>query len=816
MKRKIFAALFSVLILFSYGTYAQITLQGFYWNYENTNYINGWSNYLADLAPRLRNEARIDAIWIPPSYKNDGPHSTGYSPFDHYDLGDKFQKNNLVTRMGDKDQLLRLIAVMHANGIDVVQDVVLNHASFAGSATGAGGDDPIYTATFGGSVGDAYKNFRYVSSATPSIDETDPQEYYARSGRWPKNAENFHANSHHPFVDNGFWTEDGWGPDFCYGTTDHPDGLNGDNGYGQSSNAISFDPIQNNGYNFQQAREWLLWYTKQTDVDGYRWDAVKHFAPFVMGRISSELSTNNGDWSFFGDFINVGEFFDGNPALLDGFTNDANAAAGADLVGTFDFSLREGFLNMIHQGGAFDIGSLPGLQQNQRSRTATWVENHDTFRPSAFDPVTGDYAEWDPATNSAFEHIHPDDVRKPAAYAISFAMDAGSHNVFFEDLVVMNDLNRNNHLPSTVPFRNYLVNLIWCYQNLNFKDGNYDVKHAAPDNLIIERVGRAIIAATDSWDVAQSHQINVPAFANQTLHDYSGAYGDVQVDGFGNVTIQTPPCNGSVNGVRGYSIWGPVDMMGAPIPGDFNPAPSPTLQEFELADDLGDSHVNSLRQSGALYRGSLRYAGRIYAEAGNNITMNLYKENDEQFLTRLQLRRNGTIVAVQSDKGNSQLVYNPTESGYYEIFVKRSNLSRHEISDVGFKAWVKVNYMAPTEIDPADLLAPPPEFIDDTEDPMTMVKNVIAYPNPYSGTDPIRISVELNVSDVQMSLVLYDKNGNKLATLADGVFEEGLHSFTYQPKRGDSMIVCKLEASGYVNGYNNDKETYTYTLIPKN
>ena len=36
----------------------------------------------------------------------------GYSPFDHYDLGDKYQKGFLKTKMGDKDQLLRMVAVL--------------------------------------------------------------------------------------------------------------------------------------------------------------------------------------------------------------------------------------------------------------------------------------------------------------------------------------------------------------------------------------------------------------------------------------------------------------------------------------------------------------------------------------------------------------------------------------------------------------------------------------------------------------------------------------------------------------------------------
>ena len=46
-----------------------------------------------------------------------------------------------------------MVAVMHANGIDVVQDVVLNHVTGAGSVDGSGGDDPA-------AWNDKFENFR--------------------------------------------------------------------------------------------------------------------------------------------------------------------------------------------------------------------------------------------------------------------------------------------------------------------------------------------------------------------------------------------------------------------------------------------------------------------------------------------------------------------------------------------------------------------------------------------------------------------------------------------------------------------------------
>ena len=84
-----------------------------------------------------------------------------------------------------------MVAVFKANGIDVVQDIVLNHVTGAGSVTGNGGRDPL--ALDDGST-DKYKNFRYVSYKTPALNST-AGNYTSREGRFPKNWPNFYPNN---------------------------------------------------------------------------------------------------------------------------------------------------------------------------------------------------------------------------------------------------------------------------------------------------------------------------------------------------------------------------------------------------------------------------------------------------------------------------------------------------------------------------------------------------------------------------------------------------------------------------------------------
>ena len=95
------------------------------------------------------------------------------------------------TRSGTKDELLRMIAVMHANGIEVIQDVVLNHTTGAGNRGGGGGRDyTVASMPYNDNVSNYYKNFRYNCYATPFLD-TSAADYFTRKGRWSKNIHEF-------------------------------------------------------------------------------------------------------------------------------------------------------------------------------------------------------------------------------------------------------------------------------------------------------------------------------------------------------------------------------------------------------------------------------------------------------------------------------------------------------------------------------------------------------------------------------------------------------------------------------------------------
>ena len=657
------------------STNRQVVLQGFWWDYWNANYPNGWSNYLAELAPRLK-DLGIDAVWIPPTIKNTGTNSVGYAPFDHYDLGDKYQKNGVKTRMGDKDELLRMVAVLKANGIEVIQDIVLNHITGAGSASGGGGGQDV-SALDDGST-NKYKNFRYSCFATSAINET-ATNYLGRAGRFSKNWQNFYPNNSNVCCTNDI-NSPFWGPDISYES----------NAFGLSGNA-SYNPSQSTDYMRSGMRNWLIWYKKQVGWDGVRIDAVKHFPSYATEDFLWNLQNNalwaNGTNNMFA----VGEYV-GNMTELDNWANAVQNRAG-----TFDFSLRFALQDVITQNGNYNLGSVPSAQQTNRQRTVPFVNNHDTYRPTL--NTVGNITGWN-AGSQIGTQIEVVDPRASIVHAIALAVD-GAPEIFFEDLFNIGyNANRFNHQPSdTVALTTHsdIENLLWCHQNLHFKEGAYLIRLQAQDALVMERSGKALIAVNDHFTIWQNVTAMQTSFADGTiLKDYSGAHGNAQitVSNGGKVDFNIPPCDGTApEGRKGYCIWAPIGQST-----NYNRPAQYTTQEWEMDDDLGDSGVASLQQGGKLPTNSrtCRVVGRVFCDTASTVTINLYPTQATLPITLELLDANCEIIDTISAAGNLIFTYSVTQVGWYTVRIRNTSDNQ-----AGQKCWVKMNYRAPQTVNTA-------------------------------------------------------------------------------------------------------------------
>lgn len=729
----------------------QAILQGFFWDFStpdshHEDYYLQWANYLADLSPRLA-AIGLDGVWIPSTCKEQIP-GNGYTPFDHYDLGDKYQKGYLRTAMGTKDELLRMVAVMHANGLQVIQDVVLNHMDGAGSQYGHGAIDPE-------ALDVQQKNFRYACWATPANNE-DAIPYLSREGRFPKNWQNFNPNPAQPDNTGDLYSHL-WGPDISY--------VSG--AYGLSSNA-EYNPNQTSEYMLNGMRDWMVWHKKQIGYDGYRVDAVKHFPTSVTADFFGTVQ-ENADWaSGTATMFAVGEFV----GWKDGM--DPWITANGGRVGTFDFALRLELVELAQQFGTnYDIRTAVGAQQDVNvlefevdgqpvwvHRSSPLINNHDTFRPNLDDD--GNYESFkEPGDDFGpiYPTIDPRNGRLSQLYAIAFALD-GSPVVFFEDLFdIGTNSNRFTHNPADpeeLPMRADIANIIECHKRLDFKNGILSIKweQATEDHIVIERMGKALIGVNDAWDDWQAQWVPTSFASGTELIDYSGASSDVLiVNEHGWVEVKTPPAGGVgvPNERKGYAIWAPA---GATL----NMPARATTQEWEMADDLGDSHSNSLQQGGALQPNSLDYqtTGKIFAAEGEQVEFTVYTENADEYVRIAFFDENGTQIHTQQGKGILSGSFSVNYQDWTTIKV-RNGSSQNQ----GQRVWVKMTYQGPID---RTVIPPLAVGMDDLKSPENLV-----FPNPIRMGEELQLNAPLNaVTDIfdTRGRWMMQVKGNRLPALS--------------------------------------------------
>jgi alpha-amylase len=114
-----------------------------------------------------------------------------------------------------------------------------------------------------------------------------------------------------------------------------------------------------------------------------------------------------------------------------------------------------------------------------------------------------------------------------------------------------------------------------------------------------------------------------------------------------------------------------------------------------MADDLGDSHANSLRQGGALPAGSAapRTAGRIHASLARAVSVNVFQEAGGQPVRCWIEDASGAALAVVTNTSTLALNHTPDESGW--LTLKVANAAATNASQ---RVWVKAAYSAPRDL----------------------------------------------------------------------------------------------------------------------
>lgn len=328
-----------------------LMMQYFEWYLDDDGQL--W-NRLKEDAKHLK-ELGITAVWTPPAYKATGTNDTGYGVYDLYDLGEFDQKGAVRTKYGTKEEYLAAIEALHAEGLAVYADVVLNHK--------AGADETE----------------RFLAY---EVDPDNRQEKQSKSyeiegwtkftfpGRGDKYSD-FKWSWEH-FTGTDFNNENGKEAiymikGFQKGWTENE---SVDSEYGNYDYLMYADIDYGHPAVVEEVKKWADWYIKETGVDGFRLDAIKHINDHFVQEFVETIRAQHGD-----DFYVVGEYWKYRYGTIKEYLEATDFS-----LDLFDVPLHQNFHVASQQGKDYDLRELfkETLVAKNPTHAVTFVDNHDS------------------------------------------------------------------------------------------------------------------------------------------------------------------------------------------------------------------------------------------------------------------------------------------------------------------------------------------------------------------------------------------------------------------------------------------------------
>jgi alpha-amylase len=364
-------------------------LQFFEWYYPTDGSL--WNHFKGDAA-RLK-KIGIDTVWLPPAHKGmSGKNSSGYDPYDRYDLGEFDQKGTIPTKYGTKQELIDAVTAGKQAGLKVYADIVFNHM---------GGADEKEVVTV-----------RKVNPDNRNEFISDPYEIEAytkftfpgRQGKYSEFIWDFHcfAGIDYDARNNEtaiFSIQNEYGGDWEKVASAE----NGNYDY------LMLDDIDfRNPYVREELKRWGKWYYETIGINGFRLDAIKHMDPLFFNEWLDYLRAELGH-----EFFTVGEYW--APYDLQAMLNYIDITGGR--MSLFDAPLQANFHKASNEGNQYNLCAIfdNTLVKTNPTFAVTLVENHDTQPLQSLEqPVQSWF--------------------RPLAYALILLREAGYPCLFYTDI----------------------------------------------------------------------------------------------------------------------------------------------------------------------------------------------------------------------------------------------------------------------------------------------------------------------------------------------------------------------------------------------
>jgi len=326
-----------------------IMMQYFEWYMDTQNDL--WKRLEKD-ADHLK-KMGITAVWIPPCFKATSGFDPGYGVYYLYDLGEFDQMGGIPTKYGTKDELLSCIKTLQKEGLQVYADVVLNHKA----------------------NGDGEETFEVVemdpSDRTKPISEPYKIKAWTKftfPGRGDKYSKFKWSWIH--FTGTDFNSENGKRAVYMI------QGINKGWNQGVTYENGNFDYLMFNDIDYKhpdvvkEIRDWARWFIKETGVDGFRFDAVKHINDFFIRDLIKMI---RGEFSE--DFYFVGEYWNQDSNECNDYLSRVDY-----LMDLFDVRLHFNMHVASKSGGYYDMRKIfdGTLVVQHPELSVTFSDNHDS------------------------------------------------------------------------------------------------------------------------------------------------------------------------------------------------------------------------------------------------------------------------------------------------------------------------------------------------------------------------------------------------------------------------------------------------------
>ncbi len=292
------------------------------------------------------------AVWLPPAYKGcGGSEDVGYGVYDLYDLGEFPQKGTVRTKYGTRGEYLAAMRTLRQAGLQVLADIVLNHRM------GADGSEDVD-----------------VIAEDPE-DRTRPDRPRRRARLFTRYTFPGRKGKYSGFCwDHRHFTGTDWddaakepGVFRIVGKNWAAD-VDGEKG--------NYDYLMGGDVDVQnpevagELTSWGQWYIDQTNVDGFRLDAVKHISAAFYRAWLEALRRTNGR-----ELFAVGEYWHCDVSALHCYLDRVG-----ERMSLFDVPLHDRFRQASAGCGRFNMATLfDGTLVGTRPHLAvTFVDNHDT------------------------------------------------------------------------------------------------------------------------------------------------------------------------------------------------------------------------------------------------------------------------------------------------------------------------------------------------------------------------------------------------------------------------------------------------------